>query len=200
MPRSASSFSDAVMGQLVVGAAADDARGERGHHARRSASRPARTGTGCPVSPRPAPRRRATARTCGWRGADGVDRGRADVADDHLGPGLDEVVDEAVPDLADALDADGPAPQAWCCPRRARPPRACRAMTPTRGQHGGVTRAAVGGRPARRPAAFPGDDVHVPRARADVAGGDVAPAAVTATKPAVGAQQRFGLDLAPGRR
>ena len=135
----------------------------------------------------------ATARTCGMASADGVDRGRADVADDHLGPGLDEVADEAVPDLAHALDADGPALQAGAAPgvlgRRSHA-----VHDADGGQHGRVARAAVGGRPARRPAAFPGDDVHVLAARADVARGDVAPAE-GGDEAAVGAQQRFGLDL-----
>ena len=63
-----------------------------------------------------------------------------------------------------------------------------------RGQHRGVTGPAVGRGAARRPRAFPGDDVHVLAVGAHVAGGDVA-AAEGGDEPAVGAQQRFGLDL-----
>src|ERR1700749_2923798 len=118
--------------------------------------------------------------------ADGVDRGRADITDDPLGPGLDQVVDEAVPDLAHALDADGPALQAGAAPgvlgRRSHA-----VHDADGGQHGRAAPPAASGRPPRRPAAFPGDDVHVLATCADVARGDVTPAEGS-DEAAVGAQ------------
>src|SRR5262249_40405918 len=103
------------MGQLVVGAAAYDARGERVHHV--LVQRPAQRARGQDVQFLRDQRLDVGDRAdFGVAGADGVDRGGADIAYDHLGPGLDEVVDETVPDLAYTLDADGPALQAGAAP------------------------------------------------------------------------------------
>ena len=95
-------------------------------------------------------------------------------------------------DLAHALDADGPAAQAGAAPGvLGRRPHAVHDAE--RGQHRRIARAAVRGGPAGHVAAFPGDDVHVLAARADVTRGDVA-AAERGDEAAVGAQQRLGLD------
>ena len=63
---------------------------------------------------------------------------------------------------------------------------------PERGQHRGVARAAVRHRAAGHVPALPGHDVHVLAVGADVTGGDV-PAVQRLHEPAVGAQQRLGL-------
>jgi hypothetical protein len=180
------------MSQLVVGGTADDLGGQRVDRAfRQRAAEGARRQHVQPLRDQRVDA--VDGADLRVAGADGFDGSVADVADDHVGLGLDEVVDEAVADLAHALHADGPPAQAGAAPgvlgRRAHS-----VHDAERGQHRGIPRAAVGRGPAGHVAAFPGDDVHVLAARADVAGGDVT-AAKRGDEAAVGAQQRFGLEL-----
>ena len=105
----------AVVGELVVGSAADDARGE--HAGDLLGQRTAQRARGQDVQSRG--QQRVDAGHCAdfrVAGADGLGRFRADVADHHLSPGLEEVVDEPVADLPDAFHAHGPATQAGAAP------------------------------------------------------------------------------------
>ena len=96
-------------------------------------------------------------------------------------------------DLADAGDADGAPGERGLAPQLlGGGPHALEDAE--RRQHRGVARAAVGdGAPGHEPA-LAGDVVHVDAERADVAGGEVA-AVERLDEPAVGAQQRLGLEL-----
>ena len=128
----------------------------------------------------------------GVLGPDPLHRARVHVAHDDLGAVVDQVPDQVAADLADAFDADRAAREA------ARAPdvlgRGAHALEDAeRGEHRGVAGAAVAHRPAGHVLALAGHDVHVLAVGADVAGGDVA-AVQRLHEPAVGAQQRLGLE------
>src|SRR5690606_22721942 len=99
-----------------------------------------------------------------------IDRLLVHIADHHLGALLDEVVDEAGPDLADALDADPLARQrggAVAVPDG----RAHALEDAERGEDGRVAGPAVLRAPAGDVRALPRDDVHVLAVRAHLARG-----------------------------
>ncbi len=125
---------------------------------------------------------------------DPVDRPRVDIADHHFRPGLGEMIHQARAHLADALDPDPPALQAGAAPGvLGRRPHALEYAE--RGQHRRIARAAVRHGATGHVTALPRDDVHVLAVRADVTRRDVAPAEGL-DEPAVGAQQRLGLQRA----
>ena len=98
-----------------------------------------------------------------------------------------------MPDLADALDADGLPGQAGITPEMIGG-RAHALENAERGEDGGVTGPAVRHGPAGHVGALARDDIHVLAVRADVARGDVA-AVQRLDEPAVSAEQGLGLEL-----
>src|SRR6516225_2904173 len=126
-------------------------------------------------------------------GQDPPYRVAADVADDDLGTGINEVADQAVAYLSHPFDPDQAVLQADRAPGVLDSgPHAVE--HPDGGQHGGVAAATVQHRAAGDVAALARHDVHVRAVGADVTGGDVA-AAQRLDEPAVRPQQRLGLVL-----